>query len=430
MKFLIVTTAMPNKNTLRNQYFKAIHHELKKKKQTQIIWVVCQPNKIKNTQNEFSNIMDIHKFSNGLELIKFLNPDVIIVNIGIEPIQYSLSLAASHLDIPVISFAGSSILTFFSAEKVPYNTIQHFFSSGSPTDTEEERYFMRRGKFMIYKLLYSIKTQIALKTNFIKILRELYSYFIIFNFNKSPKPNLLSDLVLVHFESQIEPLQKLGFKKEKLILIGHPLLDSINTKFIQSNNIKNNSNKIKLLIVTDTLYEHGLWTSKQRNNFLTSLFSKLSDNNNIEFAIKIHPAQENRSFYENFFKKLNLDVPIFQSENLEDLFQNYDLLVSYGLSTTHSQISYSGKRLILVDTGLDLFKFPLIEEGIQSGHVMECKHMQDLNDMIIEFTKKDIEISQKFIEECKKLFYKFDGKSAERGADAILNLVNKMLKLK
>ena len=72
MKFLIVTTAMPNKNTLRNLYFKSIHHELKKKKQTQIIWVVCQPNKIKNDQDEFSNIVDIHQFPNGLKLWNLL----------------------------------------------------------------------------------------------------------------------------------------------------------------------------------------------------------------------------------------------------------------------------------------------------------------------------------------------------------------------
>jgi hypothetical protein len=425
MKFLVMTTSMPNKNTLRNQYFKAIHNELKKKKQTQIIWVVCQPNKIKNDQDEFSNIVDIHQFPNGLKLMESLNPDVIIVNIGFEPIQHSLALAANHLNIPIISFVGPALAGFFTAEKIPYNTIRHFFSSGAPTDTEEEKYFMRRGKFMIYKILYSIKTQIALKINFIQTLKELYLDFIIFNFNKSPRPNLLADLVLLHYESQIEPLQKLGLKKEKLILIGHPILDSINAKFIQPNNIKINSKKIKLLIVTDTLYEHGIWTSKQRSNFLTELFSKLSDNFNIEFALKIHPSQENKSFYKNFLKNLNLNVPIFQSENLQDLFPNYDLLISYGFSTSHSVISYSGKRLILLNSGKKTPRFPLIEEGIQSGHVMECNDIKDLNNMINEFVKKDVEVSQKFIDARKKLFYKFDGKSAERGADAILNLLNK-----
>ena len=91
MKFLVITTVMPDIDTIRNQYFKALHNELKKKTQTQIIWVVCQPNEIKNIQDKFSNTLDIHQFPNGLELIKFLNPDVIIVNIGIEMIQYSLS---------------------------------------------------------------------------------------------------------------------------------------------------------------------------------------------------------------------------------------------------------------------------------------------------------------------------------------------------
>ena len=430
MKFLVVTTVMPNKDTLRNQYFKVIHHELKKKKQTQIIWVVCQPSKIKNTQDEFSNIIDIHEFSNGLELMKFLNPDVIIVNIGLEPIQYSMSLAANHLNIPVISFAGASIPTYFSSNETSYHTFRRFFSTGVPTDTEEERFFMRRGKFMLYKLFYSVKTQIALKINFIKILQDFFQNIFIFGFNKSPRTNFLANLVLLHFESQIISLQKLGFKKEKLILIGHPLLDRMSKKSTQTTNTKIISNKIKLLIVTDTLFEHGIWTFKQRNDFFNSLFSKLSSDSNIEFALKIHPAQENKIFYTNFLKNLNLNISIFQSENLQDLIQNYDLILSFGASTTHSEISYSGKRLILLNSGTNLPKFPLVQEGIQSGHVMECKNIQDLNDVVVEFAKKDIKVSQKFIEERKKLFYKFDGKSAERGADAILNLVNKMLKLK
>ena len=430
MKFLVMTTSMPNKNTLRNQYFKAIHNELKKKKQTQIIWVVCQPNKIKNTQDEFSNIIDIHDFSNGFELMKFLNPDVIIVNIGLEPIQYSMSLAANHLNIPVISFAGASIPTYFSSNETSYHTFRRFFSTGVPTDTEEERFFMRRGKFMLYKLFYSVKTQIALKINFIKILQDFFQNIFIFGFNKSPRTNFLANLVLLHFESQIISLQKLGFKKEKLILIGHPLLDRMSKKSTQTTNTKIISNKIKLLIVTDTLFEHGIWTFKQRNDFFNSLFSKLSSDSNIEFALKIHPAQENKIFYTNFLKNLNLNISIFQSENLQDLIQNYDLILSFGASTTHSEISYSGKRLILLNSGTNLPKFPLVQEGIQSGHVMECKNIQDLNDVVVEFAKKDIKVSQKFIEERKKLFYKFDGKSAERGADAILNLVNKMLKLK
>jgi len=201
-------------------------------------------------------------------------------------------------------------------------------------------------------------------------------------------------------------------------------------KSTQTTNTKIISNKIKLLIVTDTLFEHGIWTFKQRNDFFNSLFSKLSSDSNIEFALKIHPAQENKIFYTNFLKNLNLNISIFQSENLQDLIQNYDLILSFGASTTHSEISYSGKRLILLNSGTNLPKFPLVQEGIQSGHVMECKNIQDLNDVVVEFAKKDIKVSQKFIEERKKLFYKFDGKSAERGADAILNLVNKTLKLK
>jgi len=424
MKFLVMTTSMPDKNTIRNQYFKSIHNELNQKINCEIIWVICQPNKIINSSDKFSHIVDIHTFPNALKLLQSLKPDVIIVNIGIEPIQYSFSLAADHLKIPIISFAGSTIPTFFTSEKGTYHTFRRFFLSGVPTDTENEKYFLRRGKFMIYKLLFLLKTQISLKINFVQIIKEFFQDLIIFNFNKKPRTNFLANLVLVHFESQIQLLKNLGFKKEKLILIGHPLLDQLNNNFVISKNPKINSNKIKLLIVTDTLYEHGIWTFNQRNSFLTSMFSKLSEITNIEFSLKIHPAQENKSFYENLLKNLNFNAEILQSENLQSILPNYDLVLSFGASTTHTETSFSGKRLIILETNTNLGLFPLVDEGIQSGHVLLCKNMDNLNNMINNFIRQDVLVSEKFIQDCKKLFYKNDGKSAERGANTILNLIN------
>jgi hypothetical protein len=98
--------------------------------------------------------------------------------------------------------------------------------------------------------------------------------------------------------------------------------------------------------------------------------------------------------------------------------------LSFGASTTHTETSFSGKRLIILETNTNLGLFPLVDEGIQSGHVLLCKNMDELNDMINNFIHHDVLVSDKFIQDCKKLFYKNDGKSAERGANIILNLIN------
>jgi len=155
------------------------------------------------------------------------------------------------------------------------------------------------------------------------------------------------------------------------------------------------------------------------------MFSKLSEITNIEFSLKIHPSQENKSFYENLLKNLNFNAEILQSENLQSILPNYDLVLSFGASTTHTETSFSGKRLIILETNTNLGLFPLVDEGIQSGHVLLCKNMDNLNNMINNFIRQDVLVSEKFIQDCKKLFYKNDGKSAERGANTILNLINK-----
>ena len=159
-------------------------------------------------------------------------------------------------------------------------------------------------------------------------------------------------------------------------------------------------------------------------DFLNSLFSELSKYSEIDFSLKIHPSAEQRDFYINLLGKLNLNIKIFQSEELLKIISKFDLVISYGASTSHSEISFCGMKLILLDSTVDLIPFPLITEGVESGHVVKCTNISELYPMILKLKNKDLEISRDFIESKKKLFYKLDGKSTERAANAIVNLVN------
>jgi hypothetical protein len=424
MKFLVVSANPPDKNTLRNQYFKLIHDELNKKIKSKIIWVVLEPEKKYFFDDDFCKITYLTNYSNSLKLLKSLSPDFIIVDTGLETIQYSLSLSARYLNIPIISFSGAKIQSFSAVKKGSYHIFRRFFSSGVPTDTEKERKFMRRGKFMVFKYLFYVKTQTAIDRNFLKITSEFFKDLYQFLFNKPPRANLITDLVLLHYENQIELLKKFGFDENKLTMIGNPLLDKIQDNFQKFEPVKNNSKRIKILVVTDSLYEHGIWSYNQRNNFLNSLFSELSKYSEIDFSLKIHPSAEQRDFYINLLGKLNLNIKIFQSEELLKIISKFDLVISYGASTSHSEISFCGMKLILLDSTVDLIPFPLITEGVESGHVVKCTNISELYPMILKLKNKDLEISRDFIESKKKLFYKLDGKSTERAANAIVNLVN------
>ena len=179
------------------------------------------------------------------------------------------------------------------------------------------------------------------------------------------------------------------------------------------------------MIFTDSLYEHGIWSYKERESFLKNLFGKLQEDKTILFDIKIHPTTESETYYQGLFKKLRLSAKIFQSEDLYDLINNYDIIVTYGVSTTHTELSLCGKKTILISTK-HLPTFLLVDEAIAAGYVKQCNSLIDLIPLIHDFHEQEINLTNEFIEQRDKYFYKFDGKSGKRAADSIIQFFETM----
>lgn len=322
-----------------------------------------------------------------------------------------------------MSFTGAKI-DFRKTEELKKNrTVQHLLSNRVPTDSESQTKFLRRGRFFFFKYLFLIKTKFLVKCNFFLILKSIFDDFFMYVFDKSLTYSTLPDLYLLHHESQIERFTDQGLDKKKMVVIGNLLLDRIKKINNDSNNSRIQKTKIRVLIVTDSLFEHGVWTLKQKESFLQKLFNTLNHVETIEFSIKIHPVSENIEYYEKLLSELKIHSHIFQSEELWDIIYNFDIILSYGYSNAHTEISLSGKKLILIKTQTYFPTMDLIDAGKKSGHVIECSDLNNLVIMIHELNKKDSKLTPNFIEECEKLFYKNDGRSAERGANAILKLL-------
>jgi hypothetical protein len=423
MKIVVFTATKPDKKNLRIHYFEILVNELRKKLPVKIVWVVLQPDKFDSIDDQNHSIFSIREFSNGLDLLKKIKPDLVLVSIRKESIQYSASLASIFLKIPLVSFTGAKI-DFRKTEVLGQNrTARHLFSNKVPTDSESQTKFLRRGRFFFFKYLFLIKTKFIVKCNFFIILKTIIDDFFIYAFDKSLRYSHLPDLYLLHHESQIESFTDQGLDPKKMIVIGNLLLDRINKKnqHISFNDFK--KIKTRILIVTDSLFEHGIWSHKQKDEFLEKLLKILNQDNSIEFSIKIHPISENIEDYKKLLSQLNIQSHIFQSEDLLDILYNFDIALSYGYSNAHTEISFSGKKLILLQTETQFPTMDLIDEGITSGHVIKCLHMDNLLSLICDFNKKDVMLTTTFVEECNKLFYKNDGKSAERGSSAILDLL-------
>jgi len=424
MKLAVFTTVKPDKKNLRIQYFEILIEELRKNIPVHILWIVSQPDKFPTIKEKDQSIYSIREFSNGLDLLKKIEPDLVLVSIRKESVQFAASLASNFLKIPLVSFTGAKI-DFRKTEDLKKNrTIQHLLSNRVPTDSESQTQFFRRGRFFFYKYTFLVKTKLAVKYSFFNIIKSLFNDFFMYAFDKSLPFSDLPELYLLHHESQMKRFIDQGLNSKKMIVIGNLLLDRINIKNHIPHDSSLKQNKIRVLIVTDSLFEHGVWSFNQRDAFLKKLFETLKEDNSIKFSLKIHPVSENVEYYKKLLSELKICSDIYQSEDLWDLIYDYDVVLSYGYSNAHTEISFSGKKLILIKTQTPFPTMDLIDEGKSSGHVKECKDIQELNSLIRDFKQKKMILTDDFIQEREKLFYKNDGKSAKRGSQAILNLLN------
>ena len=430
MKLLVFSTTIPPKKSLRVNTFETLHRALKKRIPMELIWVVYQPTRFEKIIMDDQTVYCIQEFSDAVDLLKKLNPDLVLVSNYTELVHYSASLAAKTLGKPLVGFSGAKIdnrvfgkkFENLKIETSSISGLKKFLQDRVPGDSDEQSQSLRRGRFFLYKYRFFIKTQLAVKTNIFKIFFLLLRDFINFGLNRPLRFSTLAEHYLLWDELEINRYRYYGIPTEKISVVGNPLLDDIFHKIstVKTRTITND--KIKILIFTDSLYEHGIWSYEERESFLKNLFGKLQEDKTILFDLKIHPTTESKTYYQKLSKKLGFTAKIFQSEDLYDLINDYDIIVTYGTSTAHTELSLCGKKTILIPTK-SLPTFVLVDEAIAAGHVKRCNSFTDLIPLIHDFHKQEINLTKEFVEQRTKYFYKFDGKSGERAADSIIKFI-------
>jgi hypothetical protein len=419
MKILAVSPIIPHKNNIRIAYVNSVTDFLQTKTDVELFWLVFQPNKIKNNKIDNITILDIHQFPNALKLIKEIKPDIFLANITLDPINYSFSLASAFHKIPIVCFNHS----YFST--TPYNSLNNkvslLFSSKLPSDMEQDAKFMGRVRFYFFKYSFLVKTRLSLGINFqqiISIIKDTSNFLT----GGISKLNLFGDQYLLPDKFAFKKYEYENIKNKDCIhFVGNPYWDTLSKKIRQKIKEKQISKNKKILIVTGSLYEHGYWTKTQRDNFLMTLFLVLSKNN-FSFALKIHPSSENKLVYKELLKSLNLDIQIFQDENLWDVAYDFDMLISYGYSQAITEIAYSGHKLIFLDAGIQIPEPPLLNDAIKEGNVISCQNIETIPSIVNNFSKTTITLSKDFEKACNSIFPKSDGKSHEKIGKIILDI--------
>jgi len=426
MKILVPSPVTPNKKSLRTLYISEIIKHLKKKTNLDFFWFIYQPDRIEPSNFLDSHILDIHDFDNAIDCLDKIKPDCVMIGSRYEPIQFAFSISCKKLKIPLVSFYYTGYESEQSESITRYNKIISYSriisSYGVPTDSDEQKSFLRRLKFVIFKIKFLTKTReiVDQKANFTLNLFSAFRY----SFTKNEFPiNKFPDLHLLPDPSWIEPLEKIGIEKDKLCVTGSPFWDRLYQNSKKYNPKKTTQNNISILIITDALVEHGIWNRSKFTYLITGLVNELSKKSEFSFSFKIHPASENKTVYQKLLKNLEINSEIYQNEDIWDIMEKYDLVITFGLSTVHSELSLIGVKTIILDFNFNLPLMTFVKEGIEFGNIMMCTDIHHLNNMIIDFTKKNNIPNESFISARDNLVYKFDGKSSERCSEAISNLL-------
>lgn len=142
--------------------------------------------------------------------------------------------------------------------------------------------------------------------------------------------------------------------------------------------------------------------------------------NEIKFAIKIHPSSEFIEDYEEIINSENLSIPIFQKEPISEILQQYDIAISFGVySSAILDILFSGTPLILLKPNQQMRNLL-----ISSKIAIECKNPSQIIEKIkfIQTYPPQKESIKNFLE---KTSYPLDGNASDRISSIILSLIKK-----
>ena len=427
IKILTILHTLPSVKSYRTLCFERILPYLRSKTDVHITWLVYQPErlKIESQIDPHTSILDIHDFKNAVEVVQQVKPDIIWVAPTLNLPDYALSLAGKHMDIPVVGELVTELMKKTSKFEVSKSYFKKFFESSVPTDVvDSNNKFMRRGRFFLFKYQFVLKTQLAIKMGFLKIIKSFvsdmnYHLSVTTKLHNLYNPKFAVDLHFVETKKLVDILVKNGFERSSLVPTGIPMYDDV---FERLENVKvkpNTDGKKKILLVTHAMFEHGFWTRSQRDSLVRGIVSEISKHKNeISLTVKIHPSSELLNDYQKLINPIDDTIPIYKDGDVVEFIKNSDAVIAYSGGSTLVYAIACQKPIIICN-------FYNVENDIfqEKGVVSECKDKSTIIPLIKEVIESNPITKEKTDDFIEEFFYKLDGRASERIGDTIINLL-------
>ena len=391
IKILTILHTLPSVKSYRTLCFERVLPYLRSKTDVHLTWLVYQPErlKIESQTDPHTSILDIHDFKNAVEVVQQVKPDIIWVAPTLNLPDYALSLAGKHMNIPVVGELVTELMKNTSKFEVSKSYFKKFFESSVPTDViDSNNKFMRRGRFFLFKYQFVLKTQLAIKMGFLKIIKSFvsdmnYHLSVSTKLNNLYNPKFAVDLHFVETKKLVDRLVKNGFERSSLVPTGIPMYDDVFERLEKIKVKPNTDGKTKILLVTHAMFEHG--------------FSE---------------------DYQKLIKPIDDTIPIYKDGDIVEFIKNSDAVIAYSGGSTLVYAIACQKPIIICN-------FYNLENDIfqEKGVVSECKNKSTIIPLIKEVIESNPITKEKTDDFIEEFFYKLDGRASERIGDSIINLL-------
>jgi len=232
---------------------------------------------------------------------------------------------------------------------------------------------------------------------------------------------VLADKTIVSGNREKNFLISMGTNPKKISAIGQPRFDKIKQKTKEEACKEIGLDSEKKVIVFAAQYLVGGQEIPIKNGleeFLETI-KKIPDKKNFEFIIKPHPNMDKKELYK---KVKSTNVKIIENVELYSLLSACDILITSS-SMVAIETVLLNRPVITIEIG-GRYNLTNYEEDGVGISIYEKDHLVESINKILynqEFKEKFKKSRKKFI---KDFAYKLDGKTAER----IANLINNLLK--
>jgi hypothetical protein len=418
---LIPKIKPPDVNDIVNNQLNGILSSLEQSCDLEVIWLIFQPYRFDDYTYEGQKVVDFHQFKNGIEVLEYFKPDLIISEVRLSFNPVAFTIAGNKMKIPLVTITQIGISLFmndalFSA-KSTFRVLLSNKVLGDKKHTSKKLYMLR---YILKKYLFFIRTLHRSSFGILKTISlGLYFPFLIFFSKENPPINKIgSGLINFCFNPHsVDRLTKSGFDKSSLVLEGDPAFDGLHKRLKSELPPQKKSSKIKILFCPTPMHEHGRIKKSQEDEIILNIINMISANPSFDLSLKIHPSTSSFKEYEDLLKNSQYSIPLYQKEDVIELLNEADVMLTYGSSDIILESILLKKYVII-------YKIPFLNEEnrlFDNKLMLETSNISDLPTSINDLIKRSFS-KEHFDAYIQTQIGKFDGKNSERIANRILKL--------